>query len=249
MKRTTLILTVGIGLSMAFSGQVELKKDLNSSAVKLSLSKSATADQKVKGLQFDLKYNSDEIKFEDASSLLVANGFTFEFKPTEAGTVKGLIFSLSGQSLNPEDLSNVLEFNFSPVDGFAGVSDIQLVNMIIAGEHGENITNEFAIPVSSVSFENTLPLKTALSKNYPNPFNPSTTIPYELKEEGLVSMVVYDLNGAEVRTLISENVSAGSYKAVWNGLNNTGQSVASGRYIVKMSSSGFSDTITMTLLK
>ena len=247
MKRTTLLLTAAIGLSMAFSGQVELKKDLNSSAVKLSLSKSATADQEVKGLQFDLHYNSDEIKFENASSLL--NGFTFEFQATEAGTVKGLIFSMSGQSLNPEDLSNVLEFNFSPVNGFAGESDIQLVNMIIAGEHGENITGNFSIPVSSVSFENTLPLKTELSKNYPNPFNPSTTIPYELKEEGLVSMVVYDLNGAEVKTLVSENVSAGSYQAVWNGLNNTGQNVASGRYIVKMSSSGFSDTITMTLLK
>ena len=247
MKRTTLLLTVAIGLSMAFSGQVELKKDLNSSSVKLSLSKSATADQEVRGLQFDLHYNSDEIKFEDASSLL--NGFTFEFQATEAGTVKGLIFSMSGQSLNPEDLSNVLEFNFSPVDGFAGKSDIQLVNMIIAGEHGENITSNFAIPVSSVSFENTLPIKTTLSKNYPNPFNPSTTIPYELKEDGMVSMIVYDLNGAEVKTLISENVSAGSYQAVWNGLNNTGQNVASGRYIVKMSAPGFTDTITMTLLK
>ena len=51
MKRTTLLLTVVIGLSMAFSGQVDLKKDLNSSAVKLSLSKSATADQEVKGIQ------------------------------------------------------------------------------------------------------------------------------------------------------------------------------------------------------
>jgi hypothetical protein len=130
-----------------------------------------------------------------------------------------------------------------------GESDIQLVNMIIAGEHGENITSEFSIPVSSVSFENILPLKTELSKNYPNPFNPSTTIPYELKEQGLVSMVVYDLNGAEVKTLVSENVSAGSYQVVWNGLNNTGQNVASGRYIVKMSAPGFSDTITMTLLK
>ena len=247
MKRSTLLLTAAIGLSMAFSGQVDLKKDLNSSSVKLSLSKSATADQEVKGLQFDLHYNSDEIKFEDASSLL--NGFTFEFQATEAGTVKGLIFSMSGQSLNPEDLSNVLEFNFSPVNGFAGESDIQLVNMIIAGKHGENITSDFSIPVSSVSFENTLPLKTELSKNYPNPFNPTTTIPYELKEDGLISMVVYDLNGAEVKTLVSENVSAGSYQAVWNGLNNTGQNVASGRYIVKMSAPGFSDTITMTLLK
>jgi len=247
MKRITLLLTVAIGLSMAFSGQVELKKDLNSSSVKLSLSKSATADHEVRGLQFDLLYNSDEIKFENASSLL--NGFTFEFQATKTGTVKGLIFSMTGESLNPEDLSNVLEFNFSPVDGFAGKSDIQLVNMIIAGEHGQNITGDFVIPVSSVSFENILPIKTTLSKNYPNPFNPSTTIPYELKEEGLVSMVVYDLNGAEVKTLLSSYSPAGSYQAVWNGLNNTGQNVASGRYIVKMLAPGFTDTITMTLLK
>jgi len=247
VKSTTLLLTVAIGLSVAFSGQVELKKDVNSSAVKLSLSKSASADQEVKGLQFDLKYNSNEIKFEDASSLL--NGFTFEFKNTEAGTVKGLIFSMSGQSLNPEELSNVLEFKFTPVDGFSGESDIQLVNMIIAGEHGENITSNFTIPVSTVSFENIIPFKTTLSKNYPNPFNPSTTIPYELKEDGLVSMIVYDLNGAEVKTLVSENIPAGSYQAVWNGVNNVGQQVASGRYIVTMSAPGFSDTISMTLLK
>ena len=56
MKRNTLLLTAAIGLSMAFSGQVELKKDLNSSSVKLSLSKSATAGEEVKGLQFDLHY-------------------------------------------------------------------------------------------------------------------------------------------------------------------------------------------------
>jgi len=247
MKSSTILLTVAIGLSVAFSGQVNLKKDLNSSVIKLSLSKSVPADQEVKGLQFDLKYNPNEINFEYASSLL--NGFTFEFKNTEAGTVKGLIFSMSGQSLNPEELSNVLEFKFSPVDGFSGDSDIQLVNMIIAGEHGENITSEFSIPVSSVSFENILPFKTALSKNYPNPFNPSTTIPYELKENGLVSVVIYDLNGAEVKTLISENISAGSYQTVWNGVNNVGQQVASGRYIVKLSAPGFSDTITITLLK
>ena len=247
MKTSTILFTTAICVSLGFSGQVDLNKDLKSSSVKLSLSKSASLDQEVKGLQFDLHYNSDEIKFENASSLL--NGFTFEFQYEEPGIVKGLIFSMSGQSLNPADLSNVLEFNFSPVDGFSGESDFKLVNMIIAGKHGENITSDFSIPVSSVSFENTLPIKTELSKNYPNPFNPSTTIPYELKEEGLVSIIVYDLNGAEVKTLISENISAGSYQAVWNGLNNTGQNVASGRYIVKMSAPGFSDTITMTLLK
>ena len=52
-----------------------------------------------------------------------------------------------------------------------------------------------------------------------------------------------------IKTLVSEVVNAGSYNVVWNGLNNSGQSVASGRYIVKMNAPGFSDTQTMTLLK
>ncbi len=246
MKRTSILLTVALGVTLAFGGQVALEKDLNSSALKLSLANS-TSNKEVKGLQFHLNYNSDEVKFEEASSLL--DGFTFEYNSDNNGVVKGIIFSMDGKSLNPEELSNVIEFNFTPVDGFAGKSDIHLNNVVVAGKHGENITADYTFPVSSVSFENTLPLSTSLSKNYPNPFNPSTTIPYELKEDGMVSLVVYDLNGAEVRTIISENVSAGSYQAVWNGLNNAGQQVASGRYIVKMNAPGFSDTITMTLLK
>ena len=242
-----IILTVLSCFAFLFSAQIGLSKESSSSSVKLSLSKSNDSSEEVKGLQFDLNYNIDELKFNNASSLL--SGFTFEFQSDKPGVVKALIFSMSGQSLNSQDLSNVIEFDFSPVDGFAGKSDIYIENMIVAGKHGENITNEFTFPTSSVSFENSLPLKTTLSGNYPNPFNPTTTIPYELDKEGFVSMIVYDLNGSEIKTLISEVVNAGSYNVVWNGLNNSGQSVASGRYIVKMNAPGFSDTQTMTLLK
>ena len=241
------LLSLFLCSAMIYGGQIGLEKDLNSSAVKLSLSKSSKSYQEVKGLQFELHYNINEIKFEDAKSLL--NGFTFEFQALDQGIIKALIFSMSGQSLNLDDLSNVLEFNFTPVDGFSGQSDFQLLNMIVAGKHGENITSDFLIPVTSISFKNSLPSITSLSGNYPNPFNPTTTIPYEIKEEGYVSMIVYDLNGSEIKTLVSEVVNAGSYQAVWNGVNNSGQNVASGRYIVKMTAPSFSDTQTMTLLK
>ena len=65
----------------------------------------------------------------------------------------------------------------------------------------------------------------------------------------MVSVIIYDLKGAEVTTLVNKHQEADYYNILWNGLNSNGQAVASGRYIVKMTAPGFSKTITMTLLK
>ena len=83
-----------------------------------------------------------------------------------------------------------------------------------------------------------------------NPFNPSTTIDYSVSQRGHVSIVIYDLNGAEVKTLVNEFKTESSYSANWNGKNNSGQSVASGQYFYVMNApGGFSTTKYMTLLK
>jgi len=65
----------------------------------------------------------------------------------------------------------------------------------------------------------------------------------------MVSVIIYDLKGAEVTTLVNKHQEADYYNILWHGLNSNGQAVASGRYIVKMTAPGFSETITMTLLK
>ena len=65
----------------------------------------------------------------------------------------------------------------------------------------------------------------------------------------MVSMIVYDIKGAAVKTLVNEVQEADYHNVVWNGLNENGQSVASGRYILKMTAPGYAETITMTLLK
>ena len=59
----------------------------------------------------------------------------------------------------------------------------------------------------------------------------------------------YDLKGTVVRNLVNDYQEENYHNIIWNGLNDSGQAVASGRYILKMSTPGFSDTITMTLLK
>lgn len=85
---------------------------------------------------------------------------------------------------------------------------------------------------------------------YPNPFNPTTTIQYELYKEATVSLYVYDLKGAVVNTLVREKRGAGIYRVLWNGSTTGGIPVAAGVYLYRMQTDdGFSQTGKMILLK
>ncbi len=84
---------------------------------------------------------------------------------------------------------------------------------------------------------------------YPNPFNPSTTIAYNLPSEASVSIVIYDALGQEVRRLISETKSAGRYTIRWDARDNLGRGVGSGVYIAKVEAGQFSAAQKMLLLK
>ena len=75
---------------------------------------------------------------------------------------------------------------------------------------------------------NGLPLQFSLSQNYPNPFNSTTTIQYELLRRSDVRLVIYDILGRRVRTLIDEEMPAGSHSIVWDGRDARGQVAASG---------------------
>jgi hypothetical protein len=93
------------------------------------------------------------------------------------------------------------------------------------------------------------PMITKLEANYPNPFNPETTIRFSTKEAGIVSLKVYNLRGQLVRNLVSSNLPAGKHSIVWNGLDNNGNSVSSGVYLYRMDSANYSKTLRMILMK
>lgn len=78
-----------------------------------------------------------------------------------------------------------------------------------------------------------LPTEFAIHENYPNPFNPSTTIRYEIPEASRVSLVVYDIMGREVLRLVDDVIEPGYHTAVWEGRNSSGNFVASGIYIYR----------------
>ncbi|MFO7526400.1 MAG: T9SS type A sorting domain-containing protein [Ignavibacteriaceae bacterium] len=84
----------------------------------------------------------------------------------------------------------------------------------------------------------------AVSQNYPNPFNPSTKISYSIKEDGFVTLKVYDILGVEIATLVNEQKTAGSYEAEFNAAE-----FPSGIYIYKLQSGSFTDVKKMMLTK
>ena len=84
----------------------------------------------------------------------------------------------------------------------------------------------------------------ALSQNYPNPFNPVTVISYQLSAFSDVKLVVFDLLGREVATLINENKPAGEYQVNFNASD-----LPSGIYFYTLSAGNYSETKKMTVIK
>ncbi len=118
--------------------------------------------------------------------------------------------------------------------GFAGDQDLDIVQ-------GQS-------PFSGVD-DNT-PRVTSLGQAYPNPFNPVTTISYELATAGKVCLEVFTLDGRKVTTLANGEQLAGQHKVVWKGTDDRGRSIASGSYLYRLrTADGVSRTGRMTLIK
>jgi hypothetical protein len=95
-----------------------------------------------------------------------------------------------------------------------------------------------------------LDLPTEFATNvYPNPFNPSTTVSYDLPSEAAVSIVIYDALGQEIRRLVTEQKAAGRYTVQWDARDNLGRSVGSGVYIAKVEAGSYNSSQKMLLLK
>lgn len=97
---------------------------------------------------------------------------------------------------------------------------------------------------------NNIPAKFELSQNFPNPFNPSTGIKYQIPVNSNVSLVIYDILGNEVKSLV-DNVrqNSGTHEVMWDGTNAAGTSVSSGIYFYKLITPDFSKSMKMLLVK
>ena len=88
-----------------------------------------------------------------------------------------------------------------------------------------------------------------LNQNYPNPFNPRTTIQYALPAARQTSLLIFDIKGNMIKTLVSKPQTAGWHESSWDGMDNSGHAVATGLYLAKLQSGASTQTIKMLFLK
>lgn len=113
--------------------------------------------------------------------------------------------------------------------------------------------NEWCLSISyfdpSTGVEEAAPAALSLRANYPNPFNPATTIRFTTPRDGRASLKVYDLSGRLVRTLVDGALPAATHEVVWRGQDDAGRRVASGSYYYRLTAGGETLVRKMTLLK
>ena len=94
-----------------------------------------------------------------------------------------------------------------------------------------------------------VPSDVMLYENYPNPFNPSTTINFDLQTDAVVKITIYDLSGNLVNNLLNSKRTSGHQTVKWNAINNQGQKVSSGVYLYNVDVGDFVRSGKMVMLK
>ena len=137
----------------------------------------------------------------------------------------------------PYDYSMVIDQNGTVQYRSSGVNVSQI---------NETIEN---LLTTSVDNKTAGPIKFDLVKNYPNPFNPRTTIEFNVDELQIIQLNILDSRGRLVRNLKNERLPSGSYSVVWNGTADGGGKVASGIYFAQLKGELYTKTLKLILLQ
>jgi len=116
---------------------------------------------------------------------------------------------------------------------------------IVQSEIGEFVLDNTSLSLS----DDLIPTSFVLHQNYPNPFNPITTLHYDLPEQSNVNIIIYDIMGRELKTLVNTTQDAGFKSVIWDATNNQGNPVSAGVYLYQIQAGEFVQTKKMLLLK
>jgi len=162
--------------------------------------------------------------------------------------------------------SILVDTAFGLVQGYNSSGQVRIVNYLLGYRYSRSDTQSqvnaittttdnykpqvrISSPALAESDNTIVPITTRLAGNYPNPFNPSTTICFDLQKASNVVLQVYNVKGQLVNTLLNDYVSAGRHFVNWDGDRANGQKASSGVYLYRLQTSEYSETKRMILVK
>jgi len=192
---------------------------------------------------------------------LYSANLTINGELVDAGTVLKAV-DASGNLVGSFTVSQSGQFGFMPIYGAENGSMVGMQNgdqfrISVDGRESEESFSFFGggtrIEISSITLKGAgsaaIPTQYNLAQNYPNPFNPQTLIAYDLPSDSKVELVIYNILGEKVATLVNDYQTAGNYNITWYGTNDSGKPVASGIYFYRLNAGDYIKSMKMSLMK
>ena len=232
----------GASVQLAVAGEAKMGE-------LLTLTANIQDAQALQGWGFSVEYDATQYEFVEArtpeGNLLESAGGEaplFLQNASESGVVSLASAVSSGPVANGEGV--VAELVFRPIGDIEN-SLFDIANGVVFDPN--QLQNIVGTPGSLEV--RAIPTSFALNQNFPNPFNPETTISYDLADGGRVELEIYNVMGQMMNQLVSEEQAAGRYRVVWDGSDAVGRNVASGVYFYRLNTTQFNAVRKLMLLK
>jgi hypothetical protein len=188
----------------------------------------------------DPDFNRNETRQEGSGSDQVFYKCSIAGKGTEFN----ILIDMYYQTISPRFAQDLLSHQTDEVAKFKGFYD--------NAEKAPILIKTISLAATNTGVKEngkTTPKSFGLLKNYPNPFNASTIIQYEIEKPGFVNLVIFDVLGKKVKTMVSKDHNAGNYQIHWDGTDESGNSIPSGIYFALLTSKSENNMLRLLLLK
>jgi len=206
-----------------------------------------------------LKVTSDEPEDENGNGdgktkddIVIVDCQTMKLRVERAGGGNGRVYTVYFAVENDNGYTGYGSYQIGvPHDKKDIAIDDGAVYEVLSDCEGQNGLGKILVGAEAEETTNnsSLPSEYALKQNFPNPFNPNTTISYQLPEASNVTLTIYDISGRKVRELQNSFESAGFKSVNWNGRDDYGQAVSGGVYIYYLKASNYHNSQKMILMK
>jgi len=176
------------------------------------------------GANLVIEYDSAEVTFNGIQKTVTSENYEFQ-----VNDISGNKLHVAMATATPPQTGHIFFAIDFDVKKETSIEIVEILN----NDEPNSRTMNLSVP-TGIEGNSNLPVTNELQPNFPNPFNPATTIRYSVKQQSPVSLRIYSLHGELIRTLVREHQKSGYYDVSWNGTDQHGRQVASGVYFYRL---------------
>ena len=202
-------------------------------------------DREVAGVQLEMEFDPTAVELLDPTLTPFSQNLQIYYG-TAIGSQKIGILDLTGENRLPAGEGAIVNIHARG----RNLNSIKIIEAVLVDKDARSMLVELSNELKREEVENSsTPDKFSLSQNFPNPFNPRTSIRYALPSDAKVKLVIYNVLGQKIKTLVEGHQTAGYNTVWWDGNDENGDQVASGIYFYRLEAGKFNEVKKMMLLK